>query len=120
MSNVMVGGSNFNLLQGTVAAGGTLSSQFDLGEYNTLGLLTDSNMVNGTLSFMVSDLPDSQGGVYKALYKSDGTVASIGPVSGAAAISAIALAPIFPYRYVRVKFSIAQTNGVALRLPVRG
>lgn len=119
MSNVSISGSNFNLLSGTILAGGTLSSQFDLGEYNTCGLIMGSTLVNGTLSFMVSALPDAQGGVYVPLLKSDGTEVSIGPISGAKAISAIALAPLFPFRFIRIKSNVSQTGGVQLLMPVR-
>jgi hypothetical protein len=120
MGNVMVAGSNFNLLRGTILAGGTLSSEIDLGEYNTTGLITSASLILGTLTFMVSALPDAQGGGYTTLLKSDGTAAiSIGPVSANKAISAITLAPLFPYRYIRLSTSSVQTNGVALLLPVR-
>lgn len=121
MSNVMVSGSNYNLLKGTILAGGTLSSEIDLGEYNVMGLLTSSTLILGTLTFMVSALPDAQGGGYTTLLKADGTDAvSIGPVSANKAFSAVVLAPLFPYRYIRLKTSSTQTNGVALSIPVRG
>ena len=121
MSNVLVSGSNYNLLYGTILPGGTLSNEIDLGEYNTLGMFTSSDLILGTLTFMVSPLPDAQGGGYTTLLKSDGTAAiSIGPISGNKAISAITLAPLFPYRFIRLQTSSTQTNGVQLFLPVRG
>ena len=59
MSNVLVSGSNYNLLYGTILPGGTLSNEIDLGEYNTLGMFTSSDLILGTLTFMVSPLPDA-------------------------------------------------------------
>lgn len=113
-----------NTVYGTILAGGTLSSQFDLQGYNALGLIVLDNSVNGTLNFRVSDLPDvnaipgQPGGVYRTLYGSNGAAVALTINSGQGAISSDALTPLKGYRYVRVQ-STAQTNGLALMLTLK-
>lgn len=113
-----------NTIYGTILATGTLSSQFDLQGYVLGGLIALTNSVNGTLGFMVSDLPDTPAqpgfpaGVYRDLYKNDGTTVQITAPSGQFAISSEYLLPLVGYRYVRVK-TTAQTTGLSLVLVLK-
>ena len=111
----------YNTVYGTILAGGTLSSQFDLQGYQLAGLIALSNSVNGTLGFMVSDLPDvpyrpgAPAGVYRDMYKNDGTTVAITAPSGQFGISSEYMLPLVGYQFVRVK-TTAQTNGLQLVL----
>ncbi len=113
-----------NQIYGTILATGTLSSQFDLQGYQLAGLIALTNSVNGTLGFMVSDKPDApdfpggQTGVYRTLYKNDGTTVQITAPSGQFAISSEYLLPLVGYRFVRVS-STAQTTGLSLVLTLK-
>lgn len=113
-----------NTIYGTILAGGTLSSEFNLQGYQLAGLIALSNSVNGTLGFMVSDRPDvatipgQPGGVYRDLYKNDGTTVQITAPSGQFGISSEFLLPLVGYQFVRVK-TTAQTNGLSLMLSIK-
>jgi hypothetical protein len=110
-----------NTIYGTILAGGTLSSEFNVQGYALLGLIATSNSVLGTLGFMVSDLPDvpyrpgTPAGVYRSLVGSNGVAVAVGPVSGQFGLSSEALLPVKGYQYIRVS-TTAQTTGLALTL----
>ncbi len=110
-----------NTIYGTILAGGTLSSEFNVQGYSLLGLIALSNSVLGTLGFAVSDLPDvpyqpgKPTGVYRTLVGANGTPVAIGPVSGQFGLSSEALLPVKGYHYIRIS-TTAQTNGAALAL----
>ena len=108
----------YNQLYGTILATGTLSSQFDTQGYQIAGLIALDNSVNGTLNFRVSDKPDSEGGVYRTLYGSNGSAVAVTINSGQGGISSDALTPLKGFRYVRVQ-STAQTNGLSLCLTLK-
>jgi hypothetical protein len=111
----------YNTIYGTILAGGTLSSEFNLQGYQLSGLIARSNSVNGTLGFMVSDLPDvpsrpgAAAGVYRTLYNNAGAAIAITAPSGQWGISSEYMLPLVGYQYVRVS-STAQTTGLALTL----
>lgn len=112
---VQIIGSRPNLLHGTINAAGTLSNTIDLSEYSVTGLVVNSTMTLGTLTFQVG----WDNGTLYDLKDSNGAAVSVGPVSGTFAVSAIALAPLIPYRYVVVKTSVAQASGLSFKMPVR-
>lgn len=112
MSNVMIIGSNPSLVIGTVGAQGTLSEQFDLASYNSLGLLSDAAS-NGTLNFWVSNqqyIPGTQADNYRLLRASDGSAYALTLPAGSSAFKAADIAVIAPYRFVRLGTSVAQAN----------
>lgn len=103
---------------GTILPTGTLSGQIDTSGLSILGLIV-RNVTSGTLSAMVSDKPDSAGGVYVDLQDSVGVPVAISSGSGAFAVSTLALEPLAAYRYVRIKLSVAQTTGAELIMPMK-
>lgn len=115
---------SYNQVYGTILATGTLSSQFDTQGYQIAGLIALSNSVNGTLGFMVSDLPDTNpiagqpGGVYRTVYGNTGAAEAITAPSGQFAIGSQHLLPLSGYRYVRIS-STAQTTGLSLMLTLK-
>lgn len=122
-SNVLVSGSRTGIVYGTILAGGTLSQEIDLGEWTLAGLIAETSMVNGTLTFQVSSKPDAEGGTYVDLRGDQNAVYNPagGAVSGTFALNTSAvMAALTAYRYVKIKSSIAQTNGVRFALPVKG
>lgn len=109
----------FNQAYGTILAGGTLSSEFNLQGYSVSGILALSNSVNGTLGFMVSNKGDAQSGVYRTVYDSNGAAVALTINSGQGAVDTDALKTIRGYQYLRVS-STAQTNGLSLMLVLEG
>lgn len=101
------------LYRGTINAAGTLSAELDLAGASLYGLIY-SGATNGTLSFQVSALPDAAGGTYQDMLS-----VSVGPTGAAGAVSGITLEALRPYRYVKVKMSVAQTTGVLLLIPAK-
>ena len=118
MSNVSIREFNNNLLRGTILAGGTLSGEIDLMGFTKIGLLY-SGATNGTLGFQVAVKPDADGGTYYDLLGSNGVALAFGPSGASGAVSGVVLEPLQPYRYIKVKSSIAQATGVQLLLPVK-
>ena len=116
-------GSRNNMFHGTIIAGGTLTNEIDLADYSAFGLMSDTNLVNGTVTFQASPYSDGETDadktpLYRDILDENGSVAAIGPVSGAIAIQADQIVQILAgYRYVKIKMSIAQTNGVAFFIP---
>lgn len=116
--NVSVGQHNWNTLQGTINAGGTLTGEIDLQGYTHIGLMTATNMTAGTLSFEVANQSLASGGVYASLKDGSGVDVQI-PGSDVFALSGEVMKVLAPYRYVRIKTSSAQTSGLLLKLPVK-
>ena len=110
-----------NTVNGTILAGGTLTSEMNIQGYTLIGLMATTSSVNGTLGFQVSDKPtvpvspDQTPGVYRTLYTNLGVPVSVTAPSGAFAISSDALTPLKGYQYVKVS-STAQTTGLAITL----
>ena len=67
-NNVMIIGSNPSLVVGTIGTNGTLSEEFDLSSYNSIGLLVD-NASNGTLNFLVASQPININGTLNNTYR---------------------------------------------------
>lgn len=122
MSNVVIIGSNPSLVVGTVGANGTLSEQFDLSMYNSLGLLSD-NASNGTINFWVSNqlyVPGTLADNYRLLRDNVGAPYALTLPAGSSAFKASDIAVIAPYRFVRIGTSVAQANSTTFSFPVKG
>lgn len=105
---------------GTILAGGTLSPEIDLGGMFAAGLITASPAANGTLSFQVSPTPDNGTLTpYKDL-ASAGAVLSFTLPSAGLALGGVELQPLLPYRFVKLKSSVTQTNGLAFTIVAKG
>lgn len=110
------------LLPGTITAGGTLTSELDLGGWSVAGLISDGNALTGTLTFYASAFSDADTqntSNYVAIRNGDGTalgitIAANRAISGDEIIQALA-----PYRYVKFGTSAAQTNGAKFYVPVK-
>lgn len=109
---------SYNQAQGTILAGGTLSSEINLLGYTYFGLQTLGSSVNGTLGFMVSNKSDADGGVYRTLYNNLGVPVAVTAPSGQFSVSGDALTALKGYQFIRVS-STAQTNGLALVLTMK-
>lgn len=116
MTASMLVGHATNAFHGTINAAGTLTNEIDVGEYAVLGLVATTTMTPGTLTFQVAT---ASGGTYYELKDSSGTAISIGPVSGVFAIESGILTKLAPYRYVKIKTSIAQPSGLEFTLPAK-
>lgn len=122
MSNVMIQGHNYNLLHGTIFAGGTLSNEIDLMEFSLIGLIANTNVVNCTLTAYASaysDLDSVNAANWVIVRDNAGAAVAWGPLANTFAISGEKLAFLSPYRYLKFSSTVAQTNGVKLLLPVR-
>ena len=112
-----------NLFHGTITAGGTLTNEIDLGGFSLFGLISDNNLVNGTLSFQVSAYSDndsSNTSDYVDLTNGDVTALSFGATGSQIAVSADEVVQaLAAYRYVKIKMSNAQTNGCKFYLPAK-
>lgn len=106
------------LYAGTIPANGTLSQEIDIAGGNIYGLIY-SGATNGTLSFQVSHAPDANGGVYVDVNASNGAAVTYGATGASGAITGTVLEAIRPYRYVKIKMSIAQAGVVQLYLPAK-
>lgn len=105
---------------GTILAGGTLSNEFDLGGMESIALKTTSTPSNGTLSFQVSTVADDGINVtYRDLY-SGGSVLSFTAPGAGFGLGSVELAPLLAYRFVKVKSSVAQANGLGLHFIAKG
>jgi hypothetical protein len=116
-------GSTPHLFQGTILAGGTLTSEIDLSDASIHGLIV-VGMAAGTLSFQVSpfsetDPNNSSHAVYVDLRDDDGTLVSAGG-TGNTTVDMQTMAKVSVYRYLKIKSDVAQTNGVKFYLPARG
>lgn len=112
------------LFQGTILAGGTLSEEIDLGDASLAGLLFTSTPANGTLSFQVAAYSDNHASLsstirYADLYDDAGATVAATLPSALCAISTLVTAKIAGYRYVKIKSSVAQTNGLSFVMPAR-
>lgn len=118
-------GARQNLFHGTIAAGGTLSSEIEISDYSALTLMSDANLALGTLSFQVApysdnDIPADLAGLgvdttplYRDLLGSNGAALAIGPVSGAIAIQSSVISQYLGgHRFVKIKMTPAQASGV--------
>lgn len=114
--------SRVGMAQGTIAAGGTLTSEIDLGEWSLTGLISDGNALTGTLTFQVSAFSDNDS-VYAENYvdvrNSDGSALSVTIAANRAIKGIDIIQALQPYRYVKIKTSAAQTNGAKFYLPVK-
>lgn len=112
-----------NLFHGTITAGGTLTNEIDIGGFTLFGLISDNNMVNGTLSWQVSAFSDNDmvdAADYVDLTDGDGTAIEFGPTGTQVAVSAAEVVQaITPFRYVKIKMGNTQTNGVRFFLPAK-
>jgi hypothetical protein len=112
-------GSTPHLFQGTILAGGTLSSEINLSDASLFGLIV-VGAAGGTLSFQVSPYPDGHAeALYVSVTDQDGAAVSA-PGSGNFAVDMQTMAKVSTYRYLKIKSSVAQTNGVKFYLPARG
>ena len=109
------------LIQGTMAAGGTLTTEIDIGGFEAFGLITDGNLVNSTLSFQVSAFPDGNANAfYTDLKDETGTAVTLGPTGTRIAVKSDILTQyLIGYRYVKIKSAATQTNGVKFYLPAK-
>jgi hypothetical protein len=105
---------------GTILAGGTLSAEIDLGGMYAIGLITTSTPANGTLSFQVSQVAENGTLVsYKDL-SSAGAVLSFTLPSAGLSLGGVELNPLLPFRFIKMKSSVTQTNGVAFTIVAKG
>lgn len=108
-----------NQVLGTILAAGTLTAQpFDTQGYSLYGLYTNTNSVNGSLTFLVNGTLDPNSGNWKPLYNGAGARVSITAPSGQFAISSDVLTPLKGYRYFYIE-STAQTTGLGLTLVLK-
>lgn len=108
-----------NQLSGTVGAAGSLSTTVDLEGWTVAGLIVSgagtAALVAGSVQFRVS----VDGTTFYPLMDSTNTRVALPHGTTALAYSAVALQVISPYRYTRVEFSAAQTNGARVTFPVK-
>jgi hypothetical protein len=117
---MQISGHYTGYLTGSIAASGTLSSEFDTSEWNMMGLIY-SGMTNATLTAQVSHRSDLDplGGAYQPLLGSNGVALVLcGPTGAAGAISGVVLEPLRPYRFVKFA-AVTQAGEVSLRMPVK-
>lgn len=109
----------WNQLSGTIPAAGSLSTTVDLEGWSIAGLIVagagTAALVAGSVQFRVS----VDGTTFYPLMDSTNTRVAYPHSTTGLAYSAVALQVINPYRYVRVEFSAAQTNGARVTLPVK-
>ena len=114
--------SHPHLFQGTILAGGTLTGEIDLGDVSLVGLMATTVPTNGTLNFQVSAFSDDNGqarGYYVDLYDDAGAAIAVTAPSARFGVSALVMAKLAGFRYVKIKSSPAQTNGLEIRLAGR-
>lgn len=116
--NVGITHHNPNVLTGTIPINGTLTHEIDLMGFTTIGLWY-TGATNGTLSFQVAEKPDIQGGTFVDLLAANGAAVTFGPSGAAGAVSGLVMEALAPYRYVKIKTSIAQATAVTFKLPVK-
>lgn len=115
--NVSSRGGIYNQFNGTIVTGGTISNTIDLGDAsNVAGMIFPGSVVYGSLTFQVSHLI---GGPFVTVMDTDGTDFDLGPRSGGFAISSDDMSFLMPFRYLRVKTSVAQTNGLVFYVTTR-
>lgn len=118
--NVEIIGSVPSVVQGTIGANGTLSEEFDLTGWNSLGLLSDTAS-NGTMNFLVSWQPLSSGtNSYRLVRDNAGAAYALTIPSGSSAYKASDIAVLAPYRYVRLLSSVSQGAGNQFTFVVKG
>lgn len=112
-----------NLFHGTINATGTLTDEIDLGGFSLFGLISDANISTGTLSFQVSaysDNDDTNTSNYVDVVDSSGSTIVFTATGPSVAYSTDEIVQaIAPYRYVKIKMSVAQANGVAFYIPAK-
>lgn len=113
-----------NLFQGTINAGGTLTNEIRLDGFSVIGLISDANLVNGTITFQVSAYSDndsSHSSNYVDLKDDTGTTVSVGPTGTQIAVGTDKIVQaLSAFRYVKIKTSVAITNGCLFYLPSKG
>jgi hypothetical protein len=105
-----------NLVEGSIAAAGTVSTPVDLSGYMAAGFIATSAMTSANLSFQVAT---TLTGTYVDVRDAAGAVVSIGPVSGTFALSGTVMEVLRGYRFIRVKTSVAQTSGLSFVMPLK-
>lgn len=117
-----ISGVRPGLLQGTIAAGGTLTNEIDMGGWSSMGLIADGSALTGTLTFQASAFSDNDS-VYAENYvdirNGDGSALSITIAANRAISGDEIIQALQPYRYVKIKTSAAQTNGALFYIPVK-
>lgn len=116
---MQISGSEPLFFTGTILAGGTLTSEIDMADASMVGVIATTVPANGTLTFQVASKSDSNGGTYVDLYADDGTRVSVTAPAATFAVSQLVLAPLIGYRYIKIKSSVTQTNGLRFELPAR-
>lgn len=109
-------GSFYNIREGTIPANGTLSEVFDVAGYNMLGLLVSSSMTAGTLTAQVAATED---GTYYDLKDNAGANVQLATGSGTFAVSGVALEPLSPFRYIKIKSSVSQGSGLQMTMTLK-
>lgn len=100
---------------GTILAGGTLSSQIDLGEATSFGLVVPTFVGTATFGWYAGDKSDSDGGVYVALKNASGAI-SHGSQTTGFAVDSVSLSVLQGHRFVRLHSSAAITSGLSFRV----
>jgi hypothetical protein len=112
-TSVQIASYNPSLVIGTFGASGTLSEEFDLAGYATVGMLTDG-MANGTMNILVAAYPLSTGtNFYRTLRDNVGVAVPLTIPTGNGAYKESDIRVIAPYRFVRLVSSVAQTGASA-------
>lgn len=104
-------------------AGGTLSPEIDLSDGVLVGLI-GVGMAVGTLTFQVSAISETDPNnpslaAYATVQGSDGTALSV-TGNGTFAVDIDVMSKLAGYRFLKIKSSVTQTNGVRFYLPGRG
>jgi hypothetical protein len=116
--------------QGTILAGGTLSPEIDIGDASVITMMLTTVPTNGTLTFQVAARSDNDsqfgsgaagGGQirYVDLYDDAGALVSVTAPSSRYAVSAVKMAPLIGFRFIKIKSTPAQTNGLKLEFAGR-
>lgn len=109
------------VMRGTILATGTLSTEFDLGGMDVVGLKIDGSPTNGTLSFQVSSIGDDGTNVtYRDLYSAGAVLGFNIPSATSFALGSVEMAPLLAFRYLKVKTSVAQATGMGLIFIAKG
>lgn len=111
-----ISGAEPLLFRGTILAGGTLSNVIDISDAVLAGLIIETSAVNGTLTFQTAPTAD---GTYQTIKDKEGADEAVTLASGTSAISGVHLNFLMPFRFIRIKSSVAQTNGLSFVLPAR-
>ncbi len=108
----------FNQIGAYIPNGGTLSSTLDTEGWTSVGLMiipAGTAVLAGSMSVQVS----VDATHFYPVNSIAGTPIAVVNGTSGAAYSAVELAVIQPYRYVRLVSSVAQPTGVTLKMPVK-